>query len=75
MELRCTDFLRPIEKAPKDGTYILLIGPSGYTTTPLRCEVGAWIADYRDYWVNHAGDAFTDGGEPPTHWLPLPWSK
>lgn len=23
-------------------------------------------------WNNHAGDAITDGGEEPTHWMPLP---
>jgi hypothetical protein len=62
--------LRPIETAPK-GRYILLFGRSGYTTTPLRCEVGCWSHD-KKRWNNHAGDAFTDGGDEPTHWCPLP---
>lgn len=75
-----TSQLQPIETAPKDGTYILLFGDSGFMTTPLRCSVCRWSHDkdrwsayefgYR--WNDHAGDAFTDGGLPPTHWLPLP---
>lgn len=66
--------LRPIETAPKDGTYIILFGPSGYTTTLWRCEVGHYDPDYRpkNPWQTHSNDAFTDGGEAPTHWLPLP---
>jgi len=63
---------QPIETAPKDGTYILLLGDSGYTTTPHRVAVGCWIEGYRDFWINHSNDAFTDDGEPPTHWMPLP---
>jgi hypothetical protein len=23
-------------------------------------------------WLNHASDFFTDGGDQPTHWMPLP---
>lgn len=61
-----------IETAPKDGTYILLLCPSGYTTTPHRIMVGCWIEGYRDDWIDHANDRVTDGGESPTHWLPLP---
>ena len=62
--------LRPIETAPK-GRYILLFGRSGYMDTPLRCEVGCWSRS-KERWNNHAGDAFTDDGEEPTHWMPLP---
>lgn len=66
--------LRPIISAPLDGTWILLFGPSGYVSTPLRCEVGHYDREFRprNPWVNHAGDAFTDGGAPPTYWMPLP---
>lgn len=39
--------------------------------TPLRCEVGCWSKD-KQRWNDHAGDAFTDGGDEPTHWMPLP---
>ena len=65
---------RPIETAPLDGTYVILFGPSGYIGTPLRCEVCKYDAEFRPHnpWINHAGDAFTDGGEPATHWMPLP---
>lgn len=66
--------LQPIETAPKDGRYILLAGPSGYHTTPLRFEACRYNDKYRPHnpWVNHANDAFSDGGAAPTHWMPLP---
>lgn len=69
--------LQPIATAPRDGTYILLAGPSGYVGTPLRFEAGRFSSYYanpgeRYGWRNHANDAFTDGGEAPTHWCPLP---
>lgn len=63
--------LQPIETAPTDGTYLLLFGDSGCLGTALRCEVGCW-SDDKQRWDNHANNAFTDGGEEPTHWCPLP---
>lgn len=65
---------RPIATAPRDGTYILLAGPSGYTTTPLRVEVCHYNVKYqlKRPWVNHANRSFVDGGKPPTCWMPLP---
>lgn len=68
---------RPIATAPKDGTFVLLAGPSGYTSTPLRAAVGCWN-DGGGYgakaagWRDHAHDWFTEGGDEPTHWMPLP---
>jgi len=55
--------LKSIETAPRDGRYILLFGPSGYITTPLRCEVCRYDAEYRPLqpWINHASDSFEDG--------------
>lgn len=67
--------LRPIATAPKDGTFILLFGPSGYTGTPLRAEVGRFVMHYnqsRGGWRNHSNDSFEDGGAAPTHWMPIP---
>lgn len=66
--------LQPIETAPKDGSYILLFGPSGYTTTPLRCAVCRYDDKFRpkNPWVDYGDDAFSDSGAPPTHWMPLP---
>lgn len=65
---------KPIETAPRDGSFILLAGPSGYTTTPLRVEVCRWDTEYRPHqpWVNHANDSFLDGGAAPTCWMELP---
>ncbi len=56
---------RPIETAPKDGTYIILLAPSGYRTTPWRAEVGHWDGEYRPLspWQTHSNDSFTDGGD------------
>jgi hypothetical protein len=64
--------LQPIETAPRDGTYILLFGDSGYMGTPLRASVGHWDAEYRPRhpWQTHSNDAFEDNGGPPTHWMP-----
>lgn len=69
--------LQPIETAPRDGSYILLAGPSGYNGTPLRFEAGRWAEDRKSVhrpepWMTHSGDDFTDGGAPPTHWTHLP---
>ncbi len=66
--------LRPISTAPLDGEYVLVFGHSGYTTTPLRCEVCKYDAEYspRTPWVNHSNDSFEDGGGIPEFWLPLP---
>ena len=66
--------LRPIETAPRDGTYILLAGPSGYRGVPLRIEVCQYDAEFRPNqpWITYAGDSFLDTGEPPTHWMPYP---
>lgn len=65
---------QPIETAPKNGTYVLLAGDSGYIGTPLRVAVCRHDAEYRPRspWVDYAGDAFTDSGAPATHWMPLP---
>lgn len=65
---------QPLETAPRDGTYILLAGPSGYMGTPLRVEVCRHDAGYHPLqpWVNYANNSFMDGGEAPTCWMPLP---
>jgi hypothetical protein len=67
--------LKPIDTCPKDGSYFLAWGPSGYNTTPMRCEVCHWDAEYRPLnpLQTHSNDAFTDGGAPATHWSPLPF--
>ena len=68
---------QPIETAPKDGTYIILIAPSGYINVPIRCEVCKYDKKYRPLqpWVNHSNDSFLDDGEPPIGWIPLPEIK
>lgn len=63
---------QPIATAPRDGSYIVIAGPSGYGSTPLRIEVGRYVEGYISPWRNHANDAFEDGGQAPTLWMPLP---
>jgi len=65
----------PIETAPKDGSWILLRGRTGYIRTPYRVHVGHWDAEYRPKspWQTSERCSFTDDGdsEGPTHWSPL----
>lgn len=66
---------KQIETAPKDGTYVLVAGRSGYTTTPIRVEVCRYYPEYRPRspWVNHANDCFEDDGDgPPMLWMEIP---
>ena len=51
----------PIETAPKDGTFIILLGDSGYVIT------GRWLESYRNCWVDIFDDVITS---EPTHWAP-----
>ena len=64
----------PIETAPRDGTYVILLGPSGYMDTPHRAEVCKFDQDYRPLqpWITYSGDSYLDGGGMPTHWIQLP---
>jgi hypothetical protein len=63
---------QPIETAPKD-QFLLLCGPSGYTTTPMVVTSGRMCSDYHaGRWIDHANDDLTEWGFEPTHWMPLP---
>jgi len=69
--------LNPLKTLPKDGSYFQLWLRSGYTTTPLRCEVARYDPDYRPRqpWVDHANDSVFDRGGSEVDfvgWLPLP---
>jgi hypothetical protein len=62
---------QPIETAPKD-QFLLLCGPSGYTTTPMVVTTGRMCSDYHTgRWIDHANDDLIDWGFKPTHWAPL----
>lgn len=62
----------PIETAPKD-EFVLLAGPSGYTTIETVFSTGRMCSDYHvGRWIDHANDDLTDWGFEPTHWRPLP---
>ena len=63
---------QPIETAPKDA-FVLLAGPSGYTTIETVFTTGRMCSDYhKGRWIDHANDDLTDWGFEPTHWMPLP---
>ena len=62
---------QPIETAPMD-QFLLLCGPSGYTTTPMVVTTGRMCSDYHaGRWIDHANDDLTEWGFKPTHWAPL----
>ena len=66
------DRWQPIETAPKD-KFVLLAGPSGYTTIEIVYATGRMCSDYHvGRWIDHANDDLTDWGFEPTHWRPLP---
>ncbi len=66
------DEWQPIETAPKD-EFVLLAGPSGYTTIETVFTTGRMCSDYHaGRWIDHANDDLTDWGFNPTHWMPLP---
>lgn len=56
----------------RDGRYLLLFLPSGYTTIPVRCHAARWtLVAHR--WVDYAGDNVGDyGSVDPVGWLPMP---
>ena len=50
---------QPIDTAPRDGTYVLLLGTAG------RMADGKWVARYGAWSWPYVLDE-------PTHWMPLP---
>ena len=62
----------PIATAPKD-RFVLLAGPSGYTTIETVFATGRMCSDYHvGRWIDHANDDLADWGFEPTRWMPLP---
>jgi hypothetical protein len=64
---------RPIDTAPKDGTWILVFVPD----SPMAWgpyELTCWITDYsgRQYWCEMDVSEELEGAEDITHWMPLP---
>jgi hypothetical protein len=77
LELNSRKFtLQPIETAKKDGSWMMLFGPSGYRSTPpLRVHICQWqsaptVPD-GGYWRTIDSQWFTADGPEATHWAPL----
>ena len=66
--------MKTMATAPRDERYIILFGDNGYSTTPLRCEMCRYDAQYRPLqpWVNHTNDSFEDSGGSPIDWINVP---
>lgn len=66
--------IRAMDTAPLNGSYVILVGDSGCTTTPFRFAACRYDKEYRPHqpWVDHANDSFLDEGGEPIGWLPLP---
>jgi hypothetical protein len=69
---------KPIETAPRDGTWFLAfwpqyrIGPWEYRSLVMQTE---WVFDADDNsWGFESGENYADefDGDAPTHWMPLP---
>jgi hypothetical protein len=60
----------PIETAPKDGDYVVILAPGCTDERPVLIDV----CSYDDgYWWNRSGHpAFNHTAIKPTHWIKLP---
>lgn len=67
-----SDGWKRIDKnTPKD-KYFEVLGPSGYTSIPVRIEVAMLSSTYHvGRWTTHSRDDYTDGGPEPTHYREL----
>ncbi len=65
---------KPISTAPRDGTFILILMDSGFTTTPYGVIIAQFVEGYKcdgDYdhrWRDHANDSVHDGFEKIIAW-------
>lgn len=64
---------RLIDDIARNGQYFIVLGPSGYATTPWRAHVARYDPNFRPHqpWVTHSNDSVEDDGAPVTHYIPL----
>ena len=72
---------RPIETAPKDGTFVILHVPEGlesgqvtigaYWKSEDRAASGRFMKGHWDGWLGMDADILSSWCEP-THWMPVP---
>lgn len=66
------------DRMPQDGQFVLLLGPSGYNTTPHFVTLGRTLNEFRPpdergpRWLDPTNTDLWDNGWRPTHWTPWP---
>jgi hypothetical protein len=68
---------RPIATAPKDGTYVIIGGPSQHADTPIQSEICRWEVmglDHQEGWWSYSNSNWfaREGKLDATCWMPLP---
>ncbi len=65
---------RPIETAPKDGSFVFLWMVHANAQFSSDPETDGWVAPVVAQWIEHNGGGWTWHGlcGCPTHWMPLP---
>jgi len=61
---------QPIESAPKDGRYFVVLIPGPYRRAPYRPCIGQWRADLKEPRI--VFDGWASGSPAATYWMPLP---
>lgn len=72
---------KPLDSAPRDGTFVELRGDSGMKSYPYRVMIAkydrdherrGWTQQFNDphCWRTVLGDSVTDDGPMPSHWRP-----
>jgi hypothetical protein len=58
---------RPISEYRKEMGYVVVIGDSGYNSTPYQAAIAIMDEEYRphDPWVDHSGEQLSSSGLVP----------
>lgn len=67
--LRAASQWQPIETAPKDGTWVLLLWPMTRTNVMVSGKYYISARDFEEMWLSQPS---VESTHEPTHWMPLP---